>query len=130
MRVIAVELHPDRARQLRARFSDRVVVVQADLEGLRLPRRPYHVVANPPFAATSALMRRLVQRGSRLVSAHIVLQAQAARRWSSTAAPAARRWRATFDVTLRAPVPRGAFRPPPPAPCRVLELRRVSGAAR
>jgi 23S rRNA (adenine-N6)-dimethyltransferase len=127
MRVVAVELHPARAARLRARFAscgDRVVVVQADVATLRLPLRPFHVVANPPFGATSELVRRLVQRGSRLVSAHIVLQQQAARRWCSPTAPGARRWQHTFEVALGRPVPRAAFRPPPPVPCRVLVLRR------
>ena len=80
-RVIAVELHPDRVHVLRARFGDTAVVVRADAADLRLPRRPYHVVANPPFGATAALLRRLLQPGSRLASAHLVLQEQAAVRW-------------------------------------------------
>jgi len=124
MRVVAVELHPGRARRLRERFGERVVVVQTDIATLRLPRSPYHVVANPPFAATSSLLRLLVQRGSRMVSAHVVLQEQAALRWTSDAAPAARRWMATYDAALGARVPRRAFRPPPPVECSVLELSR------
>ena len=68
-RVIAVELHPRRAAQLRSDFGDDVVVVQADAADLRLPRRDFHVVANPPFGITNALVARLVQRGSHLVSA-------------------------------------------------------------
>ncbi|HEY1737473.1 MAG TPA: rRNA adenine N-6-methyltransferase family protein [Acidimicrobiia bacterium] len=128
MRVIAVELHPARVAQLRDRFQrygDRVVVVQADVGSLRLPLRPYHVVANPPFGATSALVRRIVQRGSRLASAHIVLQEQAARRWCSPTAPGAQRWQHTFEAALGRPVPRAAFRPAPAVPCRVLVLQRA-----
>jgi 23S rRNA (adenine-N6)-dimethyltransferase len=124
MRVIAVELHPGRAGRLRERLGERIVVVQANVATLRLPRRPYHVVANPPFAETTQLLRLLVQRGSRMQSARIVLQEQAARRWTSAAAPAARRWMTTFDAALGAPVPRRAFRPPPPVSCRVLEISR------
>ena len=122
--VIAVEAHPTRAARLRARFGPRVVVVVADASDLRLPRRPFHVVANPPFAITSTLLRRLVHPGSRLRSAHLVLHEPAARRWASPRAPAAARWQRSFTVTLGPPVPRTAFQPPPSVSTRVLMLRR------
>src|SRR5215470_10792761 len=67
-RVIAVELHPRRAAALRADLGRDAVVVQVDASDLRLPRRDFHVVANPPFGVTNALISRLVQRGSHLVS--------------------------------------------------------------
>jgi 23S rRNA (adenine-N6)-dimethyltransferase len=123
-RVIAVELHPGRARRLRERFDD-VVVVEADLADLRLPHRPFHVVASPPFALTSALVRTLVQPGSRLVSARLVVQAAAAQRWASPAAPAARRRERTFAVRAGPRIPRSAFRPPPPVDARVLAIDRT-----
>jgi len=64
-RVIAVELHPQRVAVLRRRFAgDPVTVVRADATDLRLPRRPFRVVANPPFAATTGIMRRLLAPGS------------------------------------------------------------------
>jgi 23S rRNA (adenine-N6)-dimethyltransferase len=123
-RVIAVETHPDRAAHLRACFGRELVVVTADARDLRLPRRPFHVVANPPFAISGALLGRLVHPGSRLVQAHVVLQLQVARRWCGPGAPAARRWQRTFHAELGRPVPRSAFRPPPAVHSRVLVLRR------
>jgi len=123
-RVIAVEAHPARAQHLRERFGRAVVVVQADAGALRLPRRPYHVVANPPFAVTAALLRRLLQPGSRLVSARLILQQQAAVRWASSAAPGANRWQRDYAASLGPPVPRRAFSPRPHVPARILDLRR------
>lgn len=124
-RVVAVESHPGRARTLRERFRHRdVIVVQVDAIDLRLPRRPYHVVANPPFAISGPLLRRLVQPGSRLVTAHLVLQEQVARRWTTFDAPAAVRWRRNFGAALGPPVPRRAFTPPPRVDARVLRIRR------
>jgi 23S rRNA (adenine-N6)-dimethyltransferase len=124
-RVIAVEAHPGRAAQLRDRFAHApVVVVRADAADLRLPRRPFHVVANPPFGITSELLRRLLHPGSRLLTAHLVLQEPAARRWAGPDAPAARRWRREIDASLGPRIPRHAFRPPPPVSSRVLILRR------
>ncbi len=126
-RVIAVEAHPGRARYLRERFAAAVIVVQADARDLRLPRRPYQVAANPPFGATTALLRRLLQPRSRLLSAHLVLQAQAATRWVGPGAPGAQRWRANFEVSLGRRIPRCAFRPPPLVDARVLMVQRRPG---
>jgi 23S rRNA (adenine-N6)-dimethyltransferase len=122
--VIAVEAHPSRAHAVRDRFGCGVTVVQADAARLRLPRRPFHVVANPPFAVVTALLRRLLQVGSRLQSAHLVVPRHAARRWVGPRAPAAARWRQVFEVRVGTTVPRRAFRPPAPADARVLRLRR------
>jgi 23S rRNA (adenine-N6)-dimethyltransferase len=122
--VIAIETHPARIWALRHRFGAQVVIVQADASDLRLPRRPYYVVSNPPFAITTALLRRLVQPGSRLIRADLVAQDQAARRWSTRAAPGAARWQQHFRATLGAPIPRAAFRPPPAVNARVLTIER------
>jgi 23S rRNA (adenine-N6)-dimethyltransferase len=123
-RVIAVESHPRRAQVLRERFGRAVTVVQVDASDLRLPRRPFHVVANPPFAVTTSLLRRVLQPGTRLVTAHLVLQEQAARRWASASAPGAGRWGRTFDAHLGRSIPRRAFRPPPSVGARVLVVER------
>ncbi|MDQ2727884.1 MAG: rRNA adenine N(6)-methyltransferase family protein [Actinomycetota bacterium] len=123
-RVIAVEAHPDRARHLRRRFGGAIIVVEADAGDLRLPRRPFSVVANPPFAVTSPLLRRLVQPGSRLMRADLVTQEQAARRWASRGAPGAGRWQREFAAELGRPIPRTALRPPPRVSSRVLRLER------
>lgn len=123
-RVIAVEAHPERARYLREKFGDAITVVQTDASDLRLPRRPYHVVSNPPFAITTALLRRLLRPGSRLLSAHLILQPKVAERWARPDAPGARRWGHVFDSSVGRRVPRSAFRPPPPVEARVLIIRR------
>jgi 23S rRNA (adenine-N6)-dimethyltransferase len=123
-RVIAVENHPARAQRLRDRFGGDVVVVQADARKLRLPRRPFHVVANPPFAITTQLLKLLLQRGSRLQSAHLVVPRSAAQRWTGPGAPAYARWSNDFRAELGFRVPRQAFRPPPAADARVLVVTR------
>jgi 23S rRNA (adenine-N6)-dimethyltransferase len=129
--VVAVELHPGRAGALRRRFAGApVTVVQADVADLRLPRRPFAVVANPPFAASAALLRRLTAPGSRLTTADLILPWWVARRWASGAAPAAARWRGTWDADVARRVARGAFVPPPPGEAAVLRLvaRTTAGA--
>lgn len=123
-RVIAVERHPGRAAELRERFGERIVVVRADAGDLRLPRRPFHVVANPPFAITAPLLARLVHPGSRMLGAHLVLQRQAAERWVAGRGRSVHGWPERFAAELGPVVPRRAFTPPPKVPCQVLVLRR------
>jgi 23S rRNA (adenine-N6)-dimethyltransferase len=123
-RVIAVERHPGRAASLSSRYGSQVIVVRADASDLRLPRRPFRVVANPPFAVTAPLLRRLLHPRSRLLDAHLVLQLQAARHWAGPTAPAAARWQRSYSAALGMPLPRSAFRPPPHVDCRVLSITR------
>ena len=124
-RVIAVELHPRRASELRARFAGaNVRVVRADAAAFRLPRQPFLVVSNPPFAATTALLRRLLAPESQLVRAELIVPRHVAARWAGGRGPDARRWSATFDVTGAGRVPRTAFIPPPPADAAVLSIVR------
>jgi 23S rRNA (adenine-N6)-dimethyltransferase len=130
-RVIAVENHPLRARALEDLFGDQVRVVHADAADLRLPRRPFHVVANVPFGVTSALLRRLLHRGSRLESAHLVVQEQAAVRWAGPDAPGRGRWGREYVVALGRRLPPRAFVPPPRVSARVLVIvRRAGGGGR
>jgi 23S rRNA (adenine-N6)-dimethyltransferase len=124
-RVVAVELHPQRAALLKQRFAaDPVKVVVTDASDLRLPRHPFRVVANPPFATTSAVLGRLVAPGSRLVRADVVVPWHVARRWSSGCGPGAGRWLRQFEVGTGMPLPRSAFRPPPPNGVAILVIRR------
>jgi 23S rRNA (adenine-N6)-dimethyltransferase len=125
-RVVAVETHAGRAATLRqlAEREQRLTVVRADAADLRLPRRGFHVVANPPFAITSALLRRLLQPGTRLLDAHLVLQRDAARRWAGPDAPAAARWQQVHEPVLGRAIRRDRFTPAPAVDARVLVLRR------
>jgi 23S rRNA (adenine-N6)-dimethyltransferase len=124
-RVIAVELHPQRLAILRDRFADDdVTVVRADAADLRLPRRPFRVVANPPFAVTSQVLKRLLSPGSRLVRADLVVQRAAAHRWAAGRAPGAGRWARDYQVGVGRRIPRSAFAPRPPVDCTLLRITR------
>jgi 23S rRNA (adenine-N6)-dimethyltransferase len=111
--VIAFELHPGRAADLRRRFAGQPVrVVAADAADLRLPRRPFRVVANPPFAVSTALLRRLTSRHSRLVRADLVLPV-----------PVAARWCRECPARIEMRLPATAFRPAPPHGAALLVVR-------
>jgi 23S rRNA (adenine-N6)-dimethyltransferase len=124
-RVIAFELQRKRAQDLRTKFAKAdVVVVQADGSDVRLPRRPFRVVSNPPFAITVALLRRLTAPGSQLLRADVVVPWHVAERWVSGKIPGAGRWRKEFICSLGRPIPRSAFTPPPPKGVSVLIIQR------
>jgi len=126
-RVVAVELHPTRASALKAAYpASRVTVVVADAADLRLPRRPFRVVANPPFAVTTALLKRLTAPGSRLVRADVVVPWHTAERWARGDGPGSGRWGSEFDAWVSRRLPRQAFTPPSPGGVAVLVLRRRS----
>lgn len=121
-RVIAFELHPDRCRALRRRFERTgVKVVRADVRDLRLPKRPFRVVANPPFDGVSAVLACLTARGSRLDRADVVVPRSVALRWHRRLARGSSPWR----VASVRPVPRSAFTPRPRIDCCVMVIERV-----
>lgn len=118
-RVLAIELHPERAAYLRRRFATAdVTVVEIDAgKSLLLPHKPFRVVANPPYHISSDLLRTLTQRGSRLIRADLVVQRAFARKAvEGIRGP----WRATTTMAL----PRRAFQPPPRVDSAVLVLTR------
>ncbi|HYB85693.1 MAG TPA: rRNA adenine N-6-methyltransferase family protein [Streptosporangiaceae bacterium] len=124
-RVIAVELHPTRVRELRRRFAGQpVTVVHADATQMRWPGRPFRVVASPPYAISSPLLRRLLAPASRLAAADLVLQRAVVRRyadgWAAGHELRRRQWRVHAGRSL----PRRAFLPPPAVDSAVLVVRR------
>jgi 23S rRNA (adenine-N6)-dimethyltransferase len=124
-RAVAFELHAHRADGLRERFAGQAVtVVRTDASDLRLPRRPFRVVSNPPFAITTSLLRRLLAPASQLLGADLVVPRHVARRWAHGSAPGRHRWEESFALELGPNVPAQAFRPPPPSTARVLRIRR------
>jgi 23S rRNA (adenine-N6)-dimethyltransferase len=119
-RVVAVELHPGRAALLRQRFPQ-ITVVQADARNLRLPGRPFRVVANPPYTITADLLDQLLVTGTRLVAADLVLQRAVVRKYADQRVPSASRAHRTSAGLV---LPRSAFRPPPHVDSAVLVVRR------
>jgi 23S rRNA (adenine-N6)-dimethyltransferase len=119
-RVVAVELHPGRAALLRQRFPG-ITVIEADAVSLRLPGRPFRVVASPPYGITADLLGLLLAAGTRLVAADLVLQRAVVRKYAGRHGPGtARHYRMNTGLVL----PRHAFRPPPRVDSAVLVVRR------
>lgn len=83
-RVIAIEKDPALARLLRRRFAhtSNVAVREADILAHPLPRANYVVFASPPFDITAELVRRLTEAPVPPRDAYLVLQREAAARFS------------------------------------------------
>ncbi|HET7018416.1 MAG TPA: rRNA adenine N-6-methyltransferase family protein [Streptosporangiaceae bacterium] len=125
-KVIAVELDPGLAGRLRRRFAaeadSQVSVVEADLRCIPLPRRPFYVVANPPFALTTWLCRRLLgDPAVRLAGAELLLEWGAAKGLAQGELGA--RWAARYEITLVRRVPAASFSPPPAAAAAHVSIR-------
>lgn len=128
-RVCAVELDGTAASTLRDRFGTRVRVVRADARTVPMPREPFRVVANLPFAATSAIVRRLLA-GPHLTQLDAIVEWGFAVRkcavWPSTLTSV--EWSSQFELDLVRRVPRACFAPPPGVDAAVLRARRRENA--
>ena len=130
-RVRAVELDPAALRGLETRFGahPRVEVVAGDATLVPLPAEPFAVVANLPFAAGTAILRRLLG-GPRVPLTQldaIVEWGLAAKRtavWPSTQLGCT--WGAWYELRLVRRVPRACFAPPPSVDAAVLRATRRS----
>jgi len=125
-RVVAVELDPHWAAKLHGRWPN-VDVACADAAGVTLPREPFRVVANVPFARTTAILRHLLDDPrTPLERADVIVEwAVAVKRatpWPSTANDAM--WGAWYETTLVRRLPRHAFDPPPSIDAGVLSISR------
>jgi 23S rRNA (adenine-N6)-dimethyltransferase len=130
-RVIAIERDPRLAERLRRRFAAEplVGVVEADLRQVPLPRRPFLVVASPPFSLTTLLCRRLLgDPAVRLAGAELILQWGAAKwlasRWPQDAEAA--RWAGRYEMRLVRRIPAASFSPPPGSDAAYLTIRPAS----
>lgn len=116
-RVVAVELDRRALAVLHERFGDddgaALTIVHGDLLTVPLPRRPFRVVANLPFATTSTALRRLLDPRGGLRRADLVVQRGAAVAWASEPRRRSPAARSAFEVRLGPTVRRGCFDPPP-----------------
>lgn len=128
-RVRAVELDPAALSRLRGRFGAdlRVDVVAGDATTVPLPDEPFAVVANLPFAAGTAILRRLLgdPRVPLTQLDAIVEWGLAEKRtavWPSTLLGCT--WSAWYELRLVRRVPRACFAPPPSVDAAVLRAAR------
>jgi 23S rRNA (adenine-N6)-dimethyltransferase len=124
--VVAVERDPRLAAALRRRLGDPVTVVEADLRDVPLPRREFLVVANLPFATTTALLRRLLTGPAVPLAGADLIIGHGAARWLTAAVPRdalTAWWAARYQFRLVSRVPAASFRPAPGTDAAHLSVR-------
>jgi 23S rRNA (adenine-N6)-dimethyltransferase len=127
-RVIAIERDPRLAARLRRRFAAEpgVRVAETDLRAVPWPGREFLVVANPPFAGTTGLARRLLgDPAVPLAGAELIL-AWGAARWLAAARPRDEEtawWAARYQIRLIGRVAAASFAPPPATDAAHLSIR-------
>jgi 23S rRNA (adenine-N6)-dimethyltransferase len=127
-RVLAVERDERLARRLARRFAadDRVRVVHGDLLRIPLPRRRHLVVASIPFATSSALLHRLLDRPATAMAAADLVVA-----WGLAVQLSAPRqrgldsawWAGRFSFRLVRRLASPCFSPPPSVDAAHLAIR-------
>jgi 23S rRNA (adenine-N6)-dimethyltransferase len=125
-RVVAVELDQASVATLRRRFPA-ADVVRGDATTTALPREPFAVVANLPFAAGTAILRRLLDEPRvPLRQADVIVEwglaAKRAAVWPSTLTSVY--WGAWHELELVRRIPRSGFAPPPSVDAALLRVRR------
>lgn len=134
-RVIAVERDPRFVAKLERRFAGigEVRVVEADARSVMLPRRPYAVVANIPYAISTALLRRLLDPEATSVEAADLLVEWGFAKRMTDARPRDLEvawWQARFELSIAARVRPGSFRPAPSVDSAHLVIRRRADVSR
>ena len=119
-RVVAVERDPKLARRLARRLTDvpNARVHERDIRTMPLPRRPFRVVANMPFAGANAVLRRLLHPAGPLEGADVIVELGCARGWVEDT-----RWLGRHDLWIAARVARTSFTPAPSRDAAVLVVR-------
>jgi 23S rRNA (adenine-N6)-dimethyltransferase len=127
--VCAVELDPAALQDLETRFGadPRVEIVAGDATVLPLPVEPFAIVSNLPFAAGTAILRRLLgdPRVPLMQLDAIVEWGLAGKRtavWPSTLLGCT--WGAWYELSLVRRVPRACFAPPPSVDTALLRATR------
>lgn len=123
-RAIAVELDAHVLGELRQLG---VEVVRADARIVSLPREPFRVVANLPFGAGTAILRRLLDDPrTPLVSCDAIVEwglaTKRAAVWPSTLTSVY--WGAWYELAVVRRVPRTCFAPPPAVDAAVFRATR------
>ncbi|MGN6031892.1 MAG: ribosomal RNA small subunit methyltransferase A [Thermomicrobiales bacterium] len=126
--VLAIEKDPAHAaaveRQLAKRGTANVTVFAADFLDFPLPATPYRVFANIPFGITAAIVGKLTTGTAPPVSAHLVVQQEAADRFMGLTAVTlqAATLHPWFTLAIEHRFQRRDFTPIPQVDCVLLRI--------
>lgn len=127
--VIAVEIDELFVKTLRCKTEGHphVQIVHGDIRQLRLPSKPFCVIANIPFSITTAILEKLLGvEGRAFQKAALILEKGAARRFTQRTTLDARllMWRMQFLFEMTTVIPRAHFAPPPRVDAAIMRIKR------
>src|SRR5699024_5773757 len=103
------------------------VIIQQDILKISLPREPFVVVSNIPYAITTPIMKMLLNKpSSGFQRGVIVMEKGAAKRFTSNFVkdPYILAWRMWFDLRYVKGVSRKNFSPPPRVDSAMITINR------
>lgn len=128
-KVLAVENDPifcEILHKKAARYSN-ITIIQKDVMKTNLPRQPFCVVSNIPYAITTPILEKLLGHpGNALQRALLMVEEGAAKRFTADPItnPKILTWRMWFHMAIVQKVSRRNFSPPPNVDSALLSIRR------
>ncbi|MBD1382813.1 23S ribosomal RNA methyltransferase Erm [Metabacillus arenae] len=113
--------------QRKAASNSNIKIIQKDILSSHLPKEPFTVVANIPYAITTPILKMLLnQPNNSLRRGVLVMEKGAAKRFTSDSItnPLILKWRMWFDLEYVKGISRKNFSPPPKVDSAVLRIRR------
>src|SRR5690606_282394 len=102
-------------------------LIQEDFLHGYLPREPFCVVANIPFAITTPILRKLMdQPAIPMQRAAVIIEKGAAKRFTASLMinPEILKWRMWYEMEIVQVLPPTYFSPPPKVECSILSIKR------
>lgn len=129
--VWAIEYDSKFIKKLESLRMQNTIVIQKDILKIKLPRKPFVVVSNIPFAITTDIMKMLLNDPkNNLQSAVIIMEKGAANRFTSKSIKDwyVMAWRMWFDIKIERGISKDHFSPPPKVDSAMVSIVRKKTA--
>lgn len=126
-KILAVEYDQKFIRKLQQLEMKNTVIIQQDILKISLPREPFVVVSNIPYAITTPIMKMLLNKpSSGFQRGVIVMEKGTAKRFTSNFVkdPYIIAWRMWFDIRYVKGISRKNFSPPPRVDSAMITINR------
>lgn len=126
-KILAVEYDQKFIRKLQQLEMKNTVIIQQDILKISLPREPFVVVSNIPYAITTPVMKMLLNKpSSGFQRGVIVMEKGTAKRFTSNFVkdPYIIAWKMWFDIRYVKGISRKNFSPPPRVDSAMITINR------
>nr|WP_257350326.1 23S ribosomal RNA methyltransferase Erm [Pseudalkalibacillus decolorationis] len=128
-KVLAVENDPVFSEILSRKASgfSNIHIIERDFLMVHLPKEPFCVVANVPYAITTPILKKLLNRpDTAFQRAVLTIEKGAAKRFTANTItnPLILRWRMWFNIEITMAISRENFSPPPKVDSALIRIQR------